>query len=78
MNIKGDGSEIGNSLELDQISITSMEKMGTQIDDAVKNLRTSTNRIIDSENMVVNNLNINHKNRVMEFNKFEHLFVSGF
>lgn len=72
LNIKGDGSKIGETLEQDQVSILSVEKIGTSNRQAIHKLKVSINRLIDRENMYNNKQIINKKN---EMKSYEHLFV---
>ena len=72
LNIKDDGSQFGKTLNPDQISIYSIEKIGTSNRQACHKLNLSINLLIDKENMINNKILINNK---AELCNYEHLFV---
>lgn len=72
LNIKGDGSEIGKTLEYDLVSILAEEKIGTHEEEVIHKLKVSINRLIDKENMYNNKIMINKK---YDIKSYEHLFV---
>jgi hypothetical protein len=65
-------SERGRELKEHEILVTSTEKMGTDLMQAMHFLNMSINTLIDGENLFINKQLINKKEELINY---EHLFV---